>query len=306
MRWFVTICLALISCSEEAPRELFSTVGFPLEIEATVSKERVKLLEPFELKLVVRHTYEDKVDFAPTVPPGFSGHVRESRREEGVEVFREYVLTLRAVELGELKIPSYTVKSGADRAVSNEILIQVDSILGEDADLAAIEAPAPLFPPRVKYWPWVLGGVGLLLILLLLVWYLRRPRRVVHATETPLLPHVKALRALARLKGVPRQTEAEVEAFYVEVSQVLRVYLEERFGLHAPERTTEEFLIEIEQSDLLKLEQRQGLQQFLEQCDLVKFARLIPASQVHDDTFQIAITFVEQTRPDRIPAGGAA
>jgi hypothetical protein len=272
-----------------------------------VSKEQVKLLEPFDLRFYLYRDKDLEVDFSPAVPKGFDGTVKEKgRRETETGEIREYLVSLRPVQLGELTIPAYTAMAGEQQTSSDEILIQVGSILGEDADLAAIEAPAPLFPPKVNYLPWVLGGAGFFVILVLLVWYLRRPRKVILTTETPLQPHVRALRALARLKGTPRQTEVEVEAFYTEVSKVLRVYLEERFGLHAPERTTEEFLAEIEQGDTLTGEQRQSLRRFLEQCDLVKFARLIPDHRVHDQTFQIAAAFVEQTRPDRIPAGGAA
>ncbi len=306
MRWVLGwIFLVLVGCAEEDPSVSFSTTGIPLQIEATCLKEHVKLLEPFELKLTLRHGLGDDLDFAPAVPKGFSGEVRESRREEELEKTREYVLTLRALKLGELSIPPYTVKAGGDEASTDEILMQVDSILGEDADLATIEEPAPPFPPRVNYLPWVLGAGGLLLIVLFSVWLWRRPPKVFVPREVPLPAHVKALRALARLRGQPRVSEAEVEAFYLKVSQVLRVYLEERFGLHAPERTTEEFLGEIEQGDLLNADQRLSISRFLQQCDLVKFARLIPQSDVHEQTFRIAEAFVEQTRPDRVQGGAA-
>lgn len=308
MRWLLPLALLVVSCGEQTSADPAPDLEPPLDLLAEVSKEQVKLLEPFDLRL---YLYRDKgleLEFEPSVPEGFDGgRIQEqARRPTKTGEVIVYRGTLRPLRLGEVAIPAYTVKAGAQEASSGEILIQVESILGEDPDLAAIEAPAPLFPPRVNFLPWVLGAAGLLLLVLLLVWFLRRPPRTVHPTETPLQPHVKALRALATLKSRPRQTEAEVEAFYVDVSQVLRIYLEERFGLHAPERTTEEFLAEIERGDTLTLEQRQSLGQFLEQCDLVKFARLIPESQVHERTFQIALAFVEQTRPDRIPAGGAA
>ncbi len=216
MRWVLGwIFLVLVGCAGEGPSVSFSTTsttGIPLQIEATCPREQVKLLEPFELKLTLRHGLGDDVDFAPAVPEGFSGEVRESRREDGLEKTREYVLTLRALKLGELSIPPYTVKAGEDEASTDEILIQVDSILGEDADLAAIEEPAPPFPPRVNYLPWVLGAGGLLLIVLFSVWLWRRPPKVFVPREVPLPAHVTALRALARLRGQPRLTEAEVEA----------------------------------------------------------------------------------------------
>ncbi len=123
--------------------------------------------------------------------------------------------------------------------------------------------------------------------------------------EVPLPPHIKALRELARLREAPRRTPAEVEVFYVAVSHVLRVYLEERFGLHAPERTTEEFLAEVESGDSLLTGHRNTLRQFLEQCDLVKFANLFPAPASHEETFRIAEQLVENTRPDRISQGAA-
>ena len=116
--------------------------------------------------------------------------------------------------------------------------------------------------------------------------------------------YTKALRELARLRAQSRRTAAEVEAFYVAVSAVLRVYLEERFGLHAPERTTEEFLHEVEHADAsgaawLSTAHVLELRRFLQQCDLVKFAAQVPAETVHLQTLAIAVQFVEATRPDR-------
>ncbi len=319
-------CLLVVACGDGSP-DTGPTLEPPLDLRVEVSKEKVKLLEPIDIRL---YLYRDRdlkakagaepktgakvaagtqaeVVFTPTVPEGFAGHIRRhGRRKTATGEILEYRGRLRPLRLGELTIPAYTVEAGEHRASSGEILIQVGSILGENADLAAIEAPAPLFPPRVHYGAWLLGAAGLVLLGLVVAWYLRRPRKVYMPRELPLQPHVKALRALARLKGVPRETEVQVEAFYVEVSQVLRLYLEERFGLHAPERTTEEFLAEIEQGDTLTGEQRRSLGQFLEQCDLVKFARLIPDHRVHDQTFQIAEAFVEQTRPDRVPGAAVA
>ena len=106
-------------------------------------------------------------------------------------------------------------------------------------------------------------------------------------------------RALQRLRSAPRTTAAEIEAFYVEVSAVLRLYLEERFGLRAPERTTEEFLRELESGAALAREHRAELKQFLSQCDLVKFAAYRPSENDHLATFAIAEAFVERTRADR-------
>ncbi len=53
-------------------------------------------------------------------------------------------------------------------------------------------------------------------------------------------------------------------------------YLEERFDFHAPERTTEEFLYELQGTNLLTAAQKQSLADFLASCDLIKFAKYEP------------------------------
>lgn len=121
-------------------------------------------------------------------------------------------------------------------------------------------------------------------------------------------PHQKALRELQRLRARPRRTEEEVADFYVATSHVLRVYLEERFGLRAPERTTEEFLAEVEAGGPLSVAQCIDLRRFLQQCDLVKFASHVPPEDQHLQTLLVAELLVEATRSDRAATtvGGAA
>ena len=55
---------------------------------------------------------------------------------------------------------------------------------------------------------------------------------------------------------------------------MLRHYIEDRFGLRAPEQTTEEFLAELRQKHVFGERQKDLLRAFLEHCDLVKFAEL--------------------------------
>ena len=112
--------------------------------------------------------------------------------------------------------------------------------------------------------------------------------------------HIKALQEFARLRGQSRRTPGEIDTFYVDVSQVLRVYLEERFALRAPERTTEEFLQEVEAGGPLTTTQCLELRRFLQQCDLVKFAAQVPAEEVHLLTLAAAEVLVEATKSDTV------
>ena len=95
-------------------------------------------------------------------------------------------------------------------------------------------------------------------------------------------------------RGLPNADEAD--AWYVEVSSIVRHYLEDRYSVRAPELTTEEFLREARRSEELTTEHRQLLSGFLERCDRVKFAGYHPDEKESRDILQLARTFIEESR----------
>jgi hypothetical protein len=81
------------------------------------------------------------------------------------------------------------------------------------------------------------------------------------------------------------------------VSDTIRWYLEERFDFRAPERTTEEFLYELQATNLLTPDQKTSLGDFLNRCDLVKFAKYEPGEPELRDLHASAVRLVEETEP---------
>jgi hypothetical protein len=153
---------------------------------------------------------------------------------------------------------------------------------------------------------WVLAGVALA-GLLYWAWKYWQKRRLMVPPEPVIPPHVRARRRLEEalaLIGQPRE-------FCILVSDTIRGYLEERFNFHAPERTTEEFLYELRETNLLTPDQKESLGRFLQKCDLVKFARYEPGEPELRDLHQAALRLVEETEPaealpDTPTAGGDA
>ena len=80
-----------------------------------------------------------------------------------------------------------------------------------------------------------------------------------------------------------------------QLSNTLRRYLEIRFYLPAEEQTTAEFLDGMRRSPLLTDEQQLLLRDFLERCDLVKFARVVPPRQESLATAGMARKFINDT-----------
>jgi hypothetical protein len=144
-------------------------------------------------------------------------------------------------------------------------------------------------------WAWV-GGVLLVLAMAALGfwgWRYWQKRRAQAEVVPAIPPHIRAkqrLREALALISQPRE-------FCILVSDTIRWYLEERFDFHAPERTTEEFLYELQETNLLTPDQKQSLGEFLKRCDLVKFAKYEPGPPELHDLHDSAMRLVEETEP---------
>jgi hypothetical protein len=161
--------------------------------------------------------------------------------------------------------------------------------VGELRDITPPEELPPA-PSRGVPFSWVVLAI-VLLLLVLNGWVLYRRRR----QESAVPPSQWALRELQRIHLPADSTERALEEFYTRLSDVLRRYLELRYRLPAPEQTTAEFLEAMRRSLLLQPEQQAVLRNFLEQCDLVKFARAQPSADECHKAAEIARAFVEQT-----------
>jgi hypothetical protein len=159
------------------------------------------------------------------------------------------------------------------------------------------EAPKPLiYIPNG--WAWVLWALAILALLAVLYfawrWWKRKPTVI-----TPPIPaHVRARRKLEQALAMI----SEPKPFSILVSGAIREYLEERFNFRAPERTTEEFLHELQSSSLLTRDQKQSLGEFLASCDLIKFAKYEPAETELRGLYQSALRLVNETGPRPVMA----
>jgi hypothetical protein len=155
-------------------------------------------------------------------------------------------------------------------------------------DIRPIRDPLPLGPDLT--WLWITLAIAA--ICAAIWWWLKRkkPETIDPALLIP--PH---RRAKERLRGAA-ELISDPYAFCSLVSDVTRVYLEERFNLHAPDRTTEEFLDELRNSSRLNEEHKALLENFLTKCDLVKFAREEPTEPELRGLLDAALRLIDETR----------
>jgi hypothetical protein len=177
----------------------------------------------------------------------------------------------------------------------------VSALAGQGTnDLRDIKPPVEI----ASGWAWAAWLLGSLVLLALLyfAWRYWQKNRGKVAAPPPVPAHVRARQKLADALALI----AQPKAFCIAVSDTLRWYLEERFDFRAPERTTEEFLHELKATTLLTPDQKDSLVEFLNQCDLVKFAKYEPGESELRGLHASAVRLVEETEPMVNEAGEPA
>ena len=144
-------------------------------------------------------------------------------------------------------------------------------------------------------WEWVSATLATLALIALVyfVWRWWQKRKANVPVVPPVPAHVRAKQKLEEALALITQPKP----FVVAVSDTARKYLEERFDFRAPERTTEEFLHELHGTDLLLPDQKESVGNFLESCDLVKFAKYEPGEPELRELHGSAVRLVNETEP---------
>lgn len=181
-------------------------------------------------------------------------------------------------------------------AASNQHAVIVppptNAVAATNDALRDIRGPVPL--PSELLWLWIAVGAALGGLLAVLIWN-KWFRNALPAPAAPAVPpHQRAKHRLADALALLTQPKP----FCIAVSDALRLYLEERFEFRAPERTTEEFLLDLQATDLLNESQKEFLTDFLTRCDLVKFAKHEPSEAELRSLHSAALNLVEETAYD--------
>jgi hypothetical protein len=176
-------------------------------------------------------------------------------------------------------------------------LVEPDSTL---KDIKDIKPPIrePLHFSEVA--PWVGLGLLIIAIILLLYFYIRskkqnKPFLTIFKPKEP--AHIVALRELKLLEEQKEWASDNPKEYYTKLIDILRIYLEDRFGINAPEQTTSQILAEVERLEYNIDDYKETLRELLSTSDLVKFAKHVPLIDENRNFLTFAIGFVEGTKP---------
>jgi hypothetical protein len=106
----------------------------------------------------------------------------------------------------------------------------------------------------------------------------------------------KAYQQLEALRQENLPDKGLFKEFFTRVADIARHYMEDRFNIHAPHMTTEEFLYSLGIYGHLNEGQNAALKDFLDSCDMVKFAKYAPTIKEAQKNFDLARKLVDDTR----------
>ena len=305
--WLLTylLCVPVTSFSQtESNKE---DAPGPVQILVSVAKDEITIGDHVRYTITVSAETEADVS-APLLHDRVGdfdiidfGQEPERVQANRTTITQWYTLTIFTTGYHMIPAPkvSYTTADGTEHQAEGEaIRIHVASLLTQEGQPTDIRDVKPPEDVPFNWQPYLIGGAisfALIGLGLALYYFLKRFRR--EAIVPPRPAHEVALESLSQLQAKQLPHAGQFEAYYVALSAIVRIYLEDGLNIRAPEMTTEEFLSAVTRDTRLTPDQQRLLGQFLSQADLVKFARHVPSLDDSDAAYEAARRFVDETRP---------
>lgn len=285
------------------------------QIKATASLDSANILigDQVKLFLEIDHPKDVAVQF-PQVPDTIASKIEVLNRsgidtfkvddEKNLKQIQSYLIT--SFDSGVYRIPPYWFKINVDGHIdsipSNVVTLQVHTMaIDTTKGLADIKMPygAPLTLKEVI--PYILGVILIGAIIFLILYSIKRKKKNQPLFSKPPKPkepaHIIALRELDRIKSEKIWQKDKIKQYYSEVTEVLRIYIEDRFEISAMEKTTDEIIQSFKyRNDLISEKSFNNLSRILSLADLVKFAKYNPLPDDNNLTLVDTYFFVNDTK----------
>lgn len=294
----------------EGVKEFLSREENSSELRAFVDKSTITIGEKVTYSLEIDVDSDLKVEFSTDFSE-LGGFVVKDFGKNDKKIGRNRIrktqwYLLNTYTIGSYVIPAQSVKiksnNGRIRVLkSPEIFVEVKSVMGDEeknASLRDIKEPLSVnagvsrgFVLAVIIVSLIAGGIVL--------WRFYFKKGDVKKRIPLLLPERIAFGELERIENLGLIEKEMVKEYYYLVSLTLRTYLENRFFLKAPEQTTEEFLESVIHSDSLEEKYISLLKEYLNHCDLVKYAKFDPGKSQSKKLIETTRQFIEETAEDK-------
>ncbi|MCK9639301.1 MAG: hypothetical protein M0R39_05270 [Prolixibacteraceae bacterium] len=288
------------------------------KVSASLERDSIWLGDQIKMMLVAEYPAGSRITF-PSLKDSLSNGVEviskskidSSKIGDGVMQMRQsYVIT--AFDSGPHPIGPFVfamhsaIAKDSLRTNSLKIFVKVPNV---DLKKGFTDIKKPYGAPVTfkEIAPWILGIILIATIIFFILYAINRRRKNIPLFTMPvkpkLPPHIVALSELDKLKEEQLWQHDKVKDYYTRLTDIIRVYLEERYEVPAMEQTTQEILAGFKGDDSqIKGKLYTGLQKTLDTSDLVKFAKYTPLADENHFVLVQAYNLVEETKIESVEA----
>jgi hypothetical protein len=218
---------------------------------------------------------------------------------------KKYVLT--GFDSGSFYIPKQQLFIQDKAYFTDSLLVHVatvsvDTLKQKLYGIKTIAEEPMVLDDLKPYLYWIYLFVGIVLLLLSIYLFLRKKNKAARAEKEVIAPYQEAIQKFTELDEKELWQNNQVKEYYVELTEIIRVYLGREVNVHTLEATTDEMIQLLTNQNKSKnigisKESIQQLEAFLQHADFVKFAKLRPAEGEIRGDRNIAASLVENVQP---------
>lgn len=281
-----------------------------VRVKASLADDTLKIGEQTTITLTAVNENNSEIIF-PTPGDTLSKDIEviesfqvDSSIKENMKIYTRDI-KITAFDSGSFSIPPFQFviqsKGKTDSLATNPLTIYFHNV-AVDTSKAPKEIkkvriiPEPILPSDYSWLWWLL----LLLPLAGLIYYLLKMKKPAEGPVAPPIPvkppHILAREQLDKLEQEKLWQRDQHKNYQSRLSEIVRTYIEGRFGLPALEQTTNELLPVIKKSPALKPQDYENLAQMLQLADMVKFAKYTPISTENELSMKNARLFIINTQ----------
>ncbi|MFH1259422.1 MAG: hypothetical protein ABII74_06400 [Elusimicrobiota bacterium] len=281
----------------------------PITLQSNVDKNKITIGDQVVYRVELKYDSCLKVELPNIAAQLSSFEIKDYKIEGPKKHWGKTILRHRYVistfTTGEYAIPplliAYWDEKGEKKQISaNKMTIFVESVKPKPTDKDDIREIKPPVFWKHSFWFWfililipVMAAAG--------IWgykfYQQRKLLDILADSGSFRPPEEIARErLAKLKETDLLAQEKIKEYYIILAEIVRKYLEARYRIPVIDRTTSELYWEMREAKVDK-KHSQLVKGFLEECDLVKFAKYIPESEIVGEDFSTAEKIVELTTP---------
>lgn len=276
-----------------------------ISVKAGIDRAFITIGDPVEYTVTIRHQPSVQVlSYIPAPPKDIFKikKIRDIHQTDGDAIIEGKRFTLTTFRLGEFILDpvkiEYRIEGDEPQELeTGKIFLTVKSVAQGEVKKDIRGMKTVMGIPRQLLGLFVfISLLGVAAIGFWIYQRMRSPRESLEDQRPRVSPEEEALTRLHQLFDSDLIRRGHVKSYYGTLSEVIRIYLERRFGIMAIEYTTGEINRSLKSRDL-ELPLREVIREVLESADLAKFAKWKPEPSIVIRLNKKSEQIIEASRP---------